>query len=241
MLQVAEEQGFGLKEDWKSIEETLRELIPVYDKTNRYISLGSDLKLRRDGLCALRKALRKDSFSILDLGCGPGKMTQMLSLEDSSDSVLTDALPSMVRLAKSRNPLSTGVVSVYENLPFREGSFDTAMAGFAIRDARRLLRALREIHSTLKNDGIFLIVDLCKPDSTIRRGLIGTYWRLLAPLIALFASGRLGLKFAALFTTYRRLPKNSEFEKLLGDSGFEIQEREYRMLGGACIMLLIKR
>lgn len=114
------------------------------------------------------------------------------------------------------------------------------MAGFAIRDARDLSLALREIHSALKIGGFFLIVDLCKPDTAIKRGLIAVYWRLIAPLIALFASGWLGLKFAALFTTYRKLPKNAELESLLTDSGFEIREREYRMLGGACILLLKK-
>ena len=237
---ATEEQSFGLKEDWRSIEETLRKLIPVYDKTNRYISLGTDLKLRRDGLKSLRKALGEAPFSIIDLGCGPGKMTQMLQLNGSSNSVLADALMPMMRVAKNRNAESEGIVSVYEYLPFREGSFDAAMAGFAVRDARNLSMALLEIHSILKKNGFFLIVDLCKPDSAVKQGLIGIYWKLIAPLIALFASGRLGLKFTALFTTYRRLPKNSELLKLVAAYGFEIEKTEYRMLDGACILLLKK-
>ncbi len=207
---------------------------------NRYISLGTDLKLRRDGLDALGAAIQLSSFSIIDLGCGPGKMTQMLKEKTVCESVLADALRPMMRVAKERNPDSDGLLLVYENLPFRKETFEAAMAGFAIRDARVLSLALREIHSLLKRNGYFLIVDLCKPDSNIKRGLISIYWRVFAPLIALFSSGRLGLKFADLFTTYRRLPKNSEFAQLIAESGFTIFKRDYRMLDGACVLLLKK-
>ncbi|HKW05144.1 MAG TPA: class I SAM-dependent methyltransferase [Nitrososphaerales archaeon] len=233
-------ESFGLKEDWHSIEKTLEELIPVYDKTNRYISLGSDLKLRRRGLESLRSFLDSDSFATIDLGCGTGKMTQMLHSNFNGPAVLVDALLPMLRVAKERNGTAEGLVSVYENLPFRRSTFDAAMAGFALRDARDLSRALLEIQDMLKPGGFFLIVDLCKPNSHMKRGLIGMYWRIFAPLLALFACGLRGLKFAALSTTYRRLPLNSEFSGLVERSGFEIKKVEYSMLEGACIMLLKK-
>jgi demethylmenaquinone methyltransferase/2-methoxy-6-polyprenyl-1,4-benzoquinol methylase len=230
-------RSFGLSEQWFHIEKILSEVIPVYDKVNRYISLGTDLKLREEGLDALIRALPKVPWRIIDLGCGTGKMTKILRQKTTFDSILTDALPPMLFIAKKNNPDSVGLLATYENLPFRNEVFDAAIAGFAIRDARLLSRALEEIHSSLKGGGYFLIVDLCKPDSAIIRGLISVYWRLIAPALAFIASGRTGLKFAALYTTYRMLPKNSELEKLISSCGFTISKKEYKMLGGAGILL----
>jgi demethylmenaquinone methyltransferase / 2-methoxy-6-polyprenyl-1,4-benzoquinol methylase len=230
-------KGFGLKEDWCSVQESLREIIPVYDRTNRYISLGSDRKIRRQGLDLLKEVLGDvPELSIVDLGSGTGKMTQLLG----RTSVMVDALMPMMQVASERNPNSEGLLAIFENLPFKEGSFQGAMAGFALRDARSLEQALSRISDSIQNGGFFLIVDLSKPDSRLKRGMIALYWWTLAPLIAFFVAGRLGLKFVALSTTYRRLPRNSEFVKLAQDAGFDLVASRFFMLGGASIVLLRK-
>ncbi len=237
------EESFGLKEDWQSVEDTLRTVIPVYDRVNRFISLGSDLRMRKEGLDLLRKSLGKGSFSVLDLGCGPGKMTEMLlgGMSDGahvSVSLLAAALVPMVRVSISKNRNSQSVASVYESLPFWGETMDAAMAGFAIRDAKDLRSAMKQTHDILRPKGLFLIVDLCKPNSKVKRGLVGAYWRLIAPAIAFLAAGRLGLKFAALSKTFERLPTMHEFVELTMSQGFTVVESSLRMLDGACILLL---
>lgn len=230
-------EHFGLKEDWNSVEEVLREIIPVYDKTNRYISLGTDLKIRNTGLGWLKQNLGSEGDPlILDLGSGPGKMTQLLGLP----TVMLDALVPMMQVARKRNLASEGVISLYENLPLRSTVADAALAGFAMRDARNLSTALSEINRILKPGGFFLIVDLSKPDSRMKRGMVALYWRLLAPAIAFLAAGRLGFKFAALSTTYRRLPTNLEYIDIAKKKGFEITKKKYFLLDGASILLLRK-
>lgn len=234
---MSEAKQFGLGEDWHSVEEVLKEIIPVYDKTNRYISLGSDLKIRKTGLALLKQSLRNPSESlILDLGCGTGRMTKLLGVP----SVMLDALRPMMRIAKERNLDAEGVLAIFENLPLKKGIFQGAMAGFAIRDARRLRDALSEISEILRVGGFFLVVDLSKPDSILRKRVIALYWRVLAPLIAFFAAGRLGLRFAALSTTYQRLPTNSEFLNLAEEAGFDLVASKYFMLGGASSLLFRK-
>jgi demethylmenaquinone methyltransferase / 2-methoxy-6-polyprenyl-1,4-benzoquinol methylase len=241
-LVSSEESGFGLKEDWASVQKTLEEIIPVYDKTNRYISLGTDLKLRKKGIDLLLK-YSGEGGSTLDLGCGTGKMSIQFASQDQkrkSSVVLLDPINSMARLAKSKTGLEA-IIAVFENLPFKQKAFESAMAGFAIRDARVLSRAFNEIHGVLATNGKFLVVDLSKPDSKIKSALIRTYWRAFAPLIAFVSSGRLGLKFGALAKTYGKLPKSSEFIKLAGRSGFQVSVAEYSMLGGACAILFSKK
>jgi len=224
-------------------------VIPVYDKTNRYISLGSDLRVRKHGLELLLGELKKNEnkrrqgISILDLGSGPGKMTELLLNIDSNlrSTVMLDALAPMMKVAKARNKDSEGVLGVYEHIPLRDGSFDCAIAGFAIRDARNLFVALKEISRILVNGGLFLIVDLSKPESRLKRALISVYWKAIAPLIAFLAAGRPGLKFGALYTTVRRLPTNRELIELLQSAGFSTVYQEIEMLGGVCTLLVTKR
>ena len=234
----SEEKGFGLREDWTSVQKILEEIIPVYDKTNRYISLGNDLKLRKRGIDLLLRDSPKGG-TILDLGCGTGRMSIQLASQDPerrSSVLLLDPINSMARTAKSRTGLEA-VIAVFENLPFKERSFGSAMAGFAIRHARVLSRAFGEISKVLEADGKFLVVDLSRPDSKIKSAFILAYWRVFAPLNAFVSSGRPGLKFGALAKTYRRLPKNSEFINLANRSGFQVSIAEYSMLGGASVIV----
>jgi demethylmenaquinone methyltransferase/2-methoxy-6-polyprenyl-1,4-benzoquinol methylase len=145
----------------------------------------------------------------------------------------------MMRVATKRVG-SDGLLAVYEFLPFRDGTIDAAMAGFSLRDARDLDLALKEIWRLLRVDGKFLIVDLSKPDSNLKRLMISLYWSAIAPLIAFLTSGRLGLKFGALSKTYKRLPTTQEFFGIVQKDKFEISKSEFRMLGGASVILLSK-
>ena len=246
-----DQETFGLKEDWDSVEETLQQIIPVYDRTNRFISLGTDLKVRRRGLSLLLQKAADNgqmrSFSVLDLGSGPGKMTELLrALVKSPDqsniarTIMLDALCPMLKKARSRNPESEGILGVYESIPMKSQSIDVVVAGFAIRDAKNLLSALQDVSRVLRPGGLFLIVDLCKPNSRLNRAIIGSYWRTVAPLLAFIAAGRTGLKFGALSKTYHRLPTKSEFVNLFQKSGLESVEAEYSMFGGVCVLLLRK-
>ncbi len=231
---------YGLKEDWDSVQSSLEQIIPVYDKTNRYISLGSDLRLRKKGISLLISELDAPNFTLLDLGSGTGTMTRLFREKSGADVVMVDPIHEMMRVALSKTH-EDGLLAVYESLPFREGRIDAAMAAFSLRDARELLRALIEINKLLRIDGRFLIVDLTKPDSKAKSWFISIYWALIAPAIAFLASGRLGLKFGALSKTYKRLPTISEFFRITREAGFEVSKKEFSMMGGAAIIILRKK
>ena len=242
MTTAGEESKFGLKEDWPSIQKTLEEIIPVYDKTNRYISLGTDLRLRKRGLDLLEESVGKPSFRILDLGCGTGRMSVELLTDipiEKEFCVLLDPIKKMIEVARFKTGLD-GLLAVFENTPFRAGAFDAAMAGFSIRDAKDLSKAFEEVNKLLKTSGKFLIVDLSKPDSKFKNSIIWFYWRAFAPVLAFISSGMPGLKFAALAKTFQRLPKNSDLLRLVKQSGFNVVTAEYSMMSGACLLLLSK-
>lgn len=241
MTKESGERDFGLGNDWVSVQEVLEDIIPVYERTNRFISLGSDLRLRRKGLDLLQNSIC-DSPYVLDLGCGTGSMSRLfLEQEKSIDGtlLLVDPIKKMMRVAVSKTN-QQGLLATFEMLPIKPDAFDGAMAGFSLRDARNLSRALKEINTLLKPGGKFLVVDLWKPDSRIRSALISWYWKAIAPVIAFATAGRLGLKFGTLSKTFERLPKNSEMLALVENAGFKVSKVNYSMLGGACVILLSK-
>lgn len=242
MTVARENSSYGLKEDWDKVQRILEEIIPVYDKTNRYISLGADLKLRKRGIDLLVDSTGKANITTLDLGSGTGKMAiELASRVPNGNKSITmlDPIAKMAQVAKLRTG-GDPVIAMFERLPFREGSFEAATAGFSIRDARDLNEAIIEVSKVLKQGGKFLVVDLAKPDSKLRSGAIMFYWDIFAPTIAFISSGRLGLKFGALARTFRRLPRITEFITLLKDAGFNVLKMEQYLIGGSCIILLEK-
>ncbi len=226
----------GLGPSWRKVVDALRDLIPTYDRVNRVISLGQDLRYRRLGI---NKAIRDSNMIILDAGCGPGTMsiTILRLLGRVKQLLLIDPLIQMLHQARSRIGVEGQFVqAVFEYLPFKSSSFDAVVSGFALRDAFELPSALSEMSRILKPRGKMLIVDLGKPDNTLLRSAIGFYWRFLAPLLASAYIGRRGLLYRLLYLTYVRLPINSHLKAIIRGFFGKI-ELETRMMGGVIILV----
>lgn len=227
--------GKGLQEKWQEIVEVLTKIVPVYDKMNRLMSLGQDMKWRREGLLL---AVRPGDM-ILDAGCGPGVMSELaLRLIPDLRITLLDPLDVMLDAAKSRisNPLCKFTKGFFEELPFPHGVFDVVMCGFSLRDSKDLDRALDEIKRVLKPGGKLLLVDLGKPDNQIMRWLTGGYWRIFVPLMAVARLGRTGLLYYALYKTYKRHPPNRQLLAKLRTYFKEVKIIS-RMAGSAVIII----
>jgi len=87
--------------------------------------------------------------------------------------------------------------------------------------------------------GKWIIVDLGKPDELIVRFGVSFYLRLILPIVAYAAGGRLGLKFATLYRTYRLWPENKKLESMLLEK-FTSVEFEKAMMGGAIMVAAYK-
>ncbi len=68
---------------------------------------------------------------------------------------------------------------------------------------------------------------------------VSFYLKLILPIVAYAAGGRLGLKFAALYETYRLWPKNKKLESMLLEK-FSSVEFEKDMMGGAIMIAAYK-
>ncbi|MDE1828822.1 MAG: class I SAM-dependent methyltransferase [Thaumarchaeota archaeon] len=228
----------GLGSSWGQVLDVLEQIIPVYDKVNSFISLGKDRQFRENGI---RGRVNKGD-KILDAGSGFGNMskTAMNLCDDDLEISLYDPLRPMLkntgRLFAKPPSLTCGV---FEHLPFKDENFDAVLCGYSLRDAISLRIAISEIHRVLKKGGRFVIVDLGKPDNPLIRMGVSFYLRAILPVIALIAGGKLGLKFAALYDTYKFWPQNKKLELLLLEK-FARVEFDTGMMGGAVIVAAYK-
>jgi demethylmenaquinone methyltransferase / 2-methoxy-6-polyprenyl-1,4-benzoquinol methylase len=228
----------GLGSSWGQVLDVLEQIIPVYDKVNSFISLGKDLEFRERGI---RGRINRGD-RVLDAGSGFGNMskTAMKICKDDLQVTLYDPLRPMLkntsRLFAKTPTLTCGV---FEHMPFREENFDAVICGYSLRDAISLRTAISEIHRVLKKGGRFVIVDLGKPDNLLIRAGVSFYLRAFLPVIAMAAGGKLGLKFAALYDTYRLWPQNKKLKSLLLEK-FARVEFDTGMMGGAVIVAAYK-
>ena len=82
-------------------------------------------------------------------------------------------------------------------------------------------------------------MDLGKPDDSIARFGVSFYLKIILPIIAYRAGGKLGLKFATLYGTYKLWPKNKKLEAMLLEK-FSKVEFEKDLMGGAIMVAAYK-
>jgi len=228
----------GLESYWSEVLDVLRDIIPIYDKVNSYISLGKDVKHRVRAI----KGRVKNGDKILDAGSGFGNMSKTaLDVTDGGlQIILYDPLIPMLKNSSRHFDIKPDLSSgVFEHIPFQNEKFDAVLCGYSLRDAISLRVAISEIHRVLKKSGRFVIVDLGKPDKAVIRFGVSFYLKMVLPIIALIVGGRLGLKFATLYGTYKRWPKNKKLEILLLEK-FSKVEFEKDLMGGAIMVAAYK-
>ncbi len=228
----------GLGSYWGEVLDVLRDIIPVYDKVNSSISLGKDVEHRTRAI----KGRIKSGDKVLDAGSGFGNMSKTalnITNGDSEIMLYDPLLPMLKNTNKLFRDKPETMCGVFEHMPFKDEQFDVALSGYSLRDAISLKTAISEIHRILKKDGKWIIVDLGKPDDSIARFGVSFYLKIILPIIAYRSGGKLGLKFATLYGTYKLWPKNKKLESMLLEK-FSKVEFEKDLMGGAIMVAAYK-
>ncbi len=228
----------GLGSYWGEVIDVLKDIIPVYDKVNSFISLGKDTEHRNR---AISGRINKGD-KVLDAGSGFGNMSKTASkiVGNDLELILYDPLMPMLKNTDRLFDIKLdSTCGVFEHIPFQNDEFDMVLSGYSLRDAISLKTAISEIHRVLKKNGRWVIVDLGKPDEPLIRFGVTFYLRMILPIIAFIAGGRLGLKFATLYGTYKLWPQNKKLESLLLEK-FSRVEFEKDLMGGAIMVAAYK-
>lgn len=88
---------------------------------------------------------------VLEVGCGRGELAERMSRELSARVIALDQSPRMVELTTARGV--EAIVGDVVSLPFRDASFDCAVAAWMLYHASDLDQALEELRRVLRPDG----------------------------------------------------------------------------------------
>jgi ubiquinone/menaquinone biosynthesis C-methylase UbiE len=94
---------------------------------------------------------------VLDLGCGPGSLTEKLSAVSGIKLTGVDISPAMIHQAKARFPEADFFVDDMEALSFDDGTFDVVFCSGVLHHLPVLDLALKEIRRVLKTNGIVVL------------------------------------------------------------------------------------
>ena len=167
-------------------------IAPRYDLANRVISLGMDLRWRRE---AVRQALKKNPRIVLDIGAGTGDLTRMVASrgEPHIKIIGVDFSLSMLQIAKSHPQDILRQVSYTQgdalHLPLAAGSIDAITTAFTIRNIRNLPAAINSFARVLKPGGTLTILEITPMGKGPLAHLFRLYFGRVVPLLGRLVTG----------------------------------------------------
>ena len=171
-----------------------------YDRLNSILSLGRDQAWRRTAIDRL------PGGRILDLGAGTGAANAVFG---DREVVALDPSPEMLGL----DDAAMRVVSVGERLPFAEASFDAVFSAYVFRNLDSVEETLAEVNRILRPGGRFGVVDLGRPEGSVKSSIHRAGTSIALPLAGMTIGAR--GEYAYL---HRTLDKHPPPEVLLGSS-----------------------
>ena len=207
------------------------EIAPKYDFMNNIISFGLHKIIKK---LAINKLELKNGTKALDLCCGTGDITKLLSDRKEIEKVIgVDYSKKMLAIAKGKIfSLKTEFIEAdCLKLPFEDNSFDLITMCFGLRNIEDKNSALSEIKRVLKNDGQFLHMDFGKGNF-----LTNFVFDKITPVFAkIFYKSSEPYKY--LVKSKKEFLKSPEFKNLMSDNGF-IRHKEYNFLFSSINVLM---
>lgn len=124
---------------------------------------------KRYRIKVLRMAEIKPDEKVLDICCGRGKLTSLISQPDKQPAMVIglDYCMEILTLARQRSEgkAITYILANASSLPFRDSSFDKLFISMSLHEMWRQERiaAINEAYRILNNDGLAIFVDFDQP------------------------------------------------------------------------------
>ena len=164
-----------------------------YDLMNTLITGGMHRRWKRKTARVTTQGLKGKA---LDVATGTGDLALALARSAGIDhTVGVDLLPEMLVLAKGKTrarktvATTTWMLGDALSLPFPDGSFACATAGFSLRNMPDLGQALAEMARVVRPGGRVTTLELTPFAGGVIAGLIRFYFHRLVPLLGQLVAG----------------------------------------------------
>ena len=213
-----------------------------YDRLNRVISFGTDIRWRKHvvDILAAKKPRR-----ILDIATGTGDLAIALKETGAEQIVGLDISPGMLEIGKrkvkdqSLDDTIDMVIGDSEALDFEEGSFDAATVAFGVRNFEDLRKGLNEIYRVLRPGGTLVVLETSVPTRFPFKQGYFLHSRYVLPAIGrLFSRDRSAYRY--LSESAAAFPYGEAFNNILKEIGFIGIECRPQTFGVASIYIATK-
>lgn len=191
-----------------------------YDLMNDLMTTGLH-RLWKKQVC---KSLNiQAGHKVLDLCCGTGDLTTMLSRTCSEAEIIgLDFSGEMLSFAKERvTPKSSSIQFVQGdalNLPFADNTFDRAVVSFGLRNVSDYEQCLREVFRVCKGGAKFMILDLSHPNA-FWHYLSYPYRYWIVPLLGKLIAGE-SAAYSYLPNSIQNYPDQAKLAELMSKAGW---------------------
>lgn len=216
------------------VNEMFSRIADRYDLTNRFISLGTDLWVRRK---TVEIADPQPGEAVLDCAAGTGDLTLMLreAVGEGTRVVGTDVNEEMLGLAeeKAREQGLSDVdweIQNAEALPYADDSFDITTIAYGIRNVDDPRAALESMARVTKPGGRVVILEFGQPPALLQP-FYWAYNRMVIPVVGGIVSGEPGA-YRYLQRTSDEFPSGDDFLEMMdGSDRFDEIEAHAYMTG----------
>ena len=163
----------------------IENIVSVYDRVAKIVSLGLADKIRRKAIIA-SSMLTSRRGVVVDVGCGPGtSIREILRLINPKYITCIDPSIYLLKFCKQRFEVERVymdfVVGVAEHMPIRDRVADVVTVFYAARDFSEPQKGFKELVRVSRCS--IAIGDIFLPDNSISRTLVKTWICHLVPLI----------------------------------------------------------
>jgi len=227
----------------QQVEKMFDTISGNYDGLNRIISLGIDVKWRKNVLNLIAENKPK---TILDVATGTGDLAIQFAKKTNAEKIVgLDLSEGMLSIARKKvansemNDTLEFVKGDSEALLFPDNSFEAITVSFGIRNFENLEKGLSEIYRVMVPGGRFVILETSVPTHFPFKQGYYMYTRGILPVIGrLFSKDRVAYtylsKSAAVF------PFGEKLNNILEKIGFIDVENKPQTFGVATIYTATK-